>query len=68
MPNGTDAPVRVTLVLGKFPVVRLTNTHFTLKLGGTTEMTISRPPQIDIRDGDLLTLYTEVLLNHANRN
>lgn len=54
--------LRFKLVLGKFPVVRLTSTHFTLKLGGTTEMTISRPPHADIRDGDLMTLYTEALL------
>ncbi len=54
--------LRLQLILGKFPVVRLTDTHFVLKLGGTTEMTIQRPPRCDIRDGDLLTLYTEVML------
>lgn len=55
--------LRFKLVLGKFPIVRLTNNTFTLKLGGTTEMTIRRPDHADIRDGDLLTLYTEVLLS-----
>lgn len=55
-------PFRLTLILGKYPVVRVSNTKFTLKLGGTTEMTFTRPPLSDIRDGDILTLYTEVLL------
>lgn len=54
--------IRLQLVLGKFPVVKVTSTNFVLKLGGTTEMTIQRPALADIRDGDLLTLYTEVLL------
>lgn len=52
--------LRLQLILGKFPVVRQTPSSFVLKLGGTTEMTIDRPPHADIRDGDLLTLYTEV--------
>lgn len=54
--------LRFRLVLGKFPVVRMDHFTFTLKLGGTTEMTVSRPPQADVRDGDLLTLYTEVAI------
>jgi hypothetical protein len=53
---------RFRCVLGKFPVVRVSDSYFVLKLGGTTEMRITRPPRSDIRDGDLLTLYTEVLL------
>ncbi len=54
--------LRLQCILGKFPVVRVADSHFVLKLGGTTEMRITRPPRSDIRDGDLLTLYTEVML------
>ena len=54
--------LRFRLVLGKFPVVKIDHLTFTLKLGGTTEMTVQRPPQVDVRDGDLLTLYTEVAI------
>jgi len=53
---------RFKLVLGKFPVVRVSSTHFVLQLGGTTQGTFSYPDHADIRNGDLLTLYTEVLL------
>jgi hypothetical protein len=38
---------------------------FKLAIGGSTTITISLPATLDaydIRDGDLLTLYTEVLL------
>ncbi len=55
--------LRFRLVLGKFRVVRTDDLRFTLKLGGTTEMTVIRPWNADIREGDLLTLYTEVLIN-----
>jgi hypothetical protein len=53
---------RFRLILGKFPVVRVNDTSFVLKLGGTTEATIGKPPHADIRLGDILTLYTEVPL------
>lgn len=58
--------LRLQCILGKFPVVKVTDSYFVLKLGGTTEMTVTRPPRSDIRDGDFLTLYTEVLLAKAN--
>lgn len=61
----SDQQRRFVLVLGKFPVVKLTHRKMTLKLGGTTEMTVNIPPHADVRDGDLLTLYTEVLLAPA---
>jgi hypothetical protein len=53
---------RLVLVLGKFRVVKLMDRKMTIKLGGTTEMTVDLPAMADVRDGDLLTLYTEVLL------
>lgn len=57
---------RLVLVIGKFPVVKLIGRTMTLKLGGTTEMTISLPDMADVRNGDLLTLYTEVLLKGSD--
>lgn len=56
-------PFRLRCVLGKFPVVEVTATHFKLQLAGTTTAIIDRPPMSDVRSGDLLTLYTEVLLS-----
>ncbi len=53
---------RLRLVLGKFRVTEVTETSFKLQLGGSTTATMSRPIMADIHDGDLLTLYTEVLL------
>lgn len=53
---------RLVCILGKYPVVKVSASSFTLKLGGTTEMTIGRPPLSEVRDGDILTLYTEVLI------
>jgi hypothetical protein len=58
-----DSTLRQRLILGKFPVIRANSYAVTLKLGGTTEMTFARPPRSDIREGDLLTLYTEVLFD-----
>ena len=57
--------LRYRLVLGKYPVVYVDDFKFRLKLGGTTEITIQRPERSDIRDGDMLTLYTEVLIKPA---
>ena len=54
--------LRFKLVLGKFPVVKIERGFMTLKLAGTTEAKIALPDHADVRDGDLLTLYTEVLL------
>lgn len=59
---------RLILVLGKFRVVKLVDRKMTLKLGGTTEMTIDLPAVADVRDGDLLTLYTEVLLAQPSQS
>jgi hypothetical protein len=57
----TKAQMRLVLVLGKFRVTDKTETTMKLALGGSTTMTISIPPYADVRPGDLLTLYTEVL-------
>ncbi len=52
---------RLVLVLGKFRVIDLQGRKMKLKLGGSTTMDVNLPPQADVRAGDLLTLYTEVL-------
>jgi hypothetical protein len=52
---------RYILVLGKYRVLERTETHMRIALGGSTVMTVSLPPQADVKTGDVLTLYTEVL-------
>jgi hypothetical protein len=54
---------RAILPLGKARVVDRGPDFFKLAIGGSTTITISTNMDLyDIRDGDLLTLYTEVLL------
>jgi len=62
----TEKPTRIVLVLGKFRVTE--RTEFTMKvaLGGSTTMTIPVQPFMDVKAGDLLTLYTEVLYAKNN--
>lgn len=63
----TNKAPRFVLSLGKFRVVKLTESLGThtmhVQLGGTTTAQIPLPPFADVREGDLLTLYTEVLSN-----
>lgn len=54
---------RAVLVLGKYRVIKKTDTHVQVALGGTTTMTFDIKPFFDIREGDLLTFYTEVYTN-----
>jgi hypothetical protein len=54
---------RMILALGKYRVVERREAQMKLALGGSTTMTIPLPPYADVREGDLLTLYTEVLFN-----
>jgi len=53
--------MRYVLILGKYRVTERTEGAMKLALGGSTTMTITLPPQADVREGDILTLYTEVL-------
>lgn len=57
-------PARVVLALGKYRIVERSPSGFKLALGGSTTMTVGilNMQHFDIRDGDILTLYTEVLL------
>jgi hypothetical protein len=52
---------RLVLVLGKFRVIDRSAEVMKLALGGSTTMTVTLPAGADVRAGDLLTLYTEVL-------
>lgn len=63
--------VRLKLLLGKFPVTKIDKDPlgpgfiFVLALPNSINMTVTVPAQADVREGDLLSVYTEVL-THAN--
>jgi hypothetical protein len=65
--ESAKATLRAILPLGKARVVDRGPGYFKLALGGSTTMTVQlhNMEMYDIRDGDLLTLYTEVLLKPA---
>lgn len=58
-PIGTQ--FRYKLVLGKFRVSERSAGAMKVELGGSTTMTVTIPEHADVRAGDLITLYTEVL-------
>lgn len=61
--ESAKAQMRAVLPLGKGRVVDRGANHFKLAIGGSTTITVQcNMSALDIRDGDLLTLYTEVLL------
>ena len=57
----SSGTLRLRLVLGKFRVLERTALEMKVALGGSTTMTVTLPEYADVRAGDLLTLYTEVL-------
>lgn len=57
----TENKMRYVLILGKFRVTERTESQMKLALGGSTTMTVALPPRADVKAGDILTLYTEVL-------
>lgn len=59
--------LRAILPLGKCRIVEKGDSWFKIALGGSTTMTITigNMAMYDIKDGDLLTLYTEVMLANA---
>lgn len=61
MTAATRKQLRLILVLGKFRVSDRQNNLMKLELGGSTTMTVTLPDGADVKAGDLLTLYTEVL-------
>lgn len=55
--------IRAVWPLLKARVVERTDAYIKLSIGGSTTITITHDMQMyDVREGDLLTLYTEVLL------
>lgn len=64
MTLSTDQSLRAILPLGKGRVIDRGDWGFKLAIGGSTTITVSlaHMQHYDIKDGDLLTLYTEVLL------
>ena len=58
---------RYKLVLGKYPIIRVEKTpfgfDFCIQLPNGVRMVVSAPPSADVKEGDVLTLYTEVLAN-----
>lgn len=60
----TDRPVRAILPLGKFRIIEKGSSYIKVALGGSTTMTINlnHIHLYDIREGDLLTYYTEILV------
>jgi hypothetical protein len=54
---------RLILKLGKFQVLERGNLTMKISLGGSTTMTVTDPllANADVKAGDILTLYTEVL-------
>lgn len=57
--------MRFKLVLGKYPVVRIEKSalglQFALAMPNGMKLVCEVPANVDVREGDLLTLYTEVL-------
>lgn len=58
---------RFKLELGKYPVLRIVDRgfgvkEFAIRIDNTT-LVITSPRDADIREGDLLSLYTEVAIN-----
>lgn len=66
----TDLPSytgpRVKLVLGEFPILRVVDNgfgikQFSIQIQGV-RLVLDAPHEVDVREGDLLSLYTEVAL------
>jgi len=61
MSDPIGSQFRYKLVLGKFRVSERSAGAMKVELGGSTTMTVTIPEHADVRSGDLITLYTEVL-------
>lgn len=59
---------RYQLILGKFPVVEINDHVIVLRISDSPPLFIRTtvPANTDVRLGDLLTLYTEVLSERPN--
>lgn len=62
----TDPRLRYKLILGKFAVTRViekgSSLEFAIDLPGLGKL-ICTGPKADVKEGDLLTLYTEIYAN-----
>jgi hypothetical protein len=54
--------MRMVLILGKYPISLKVGNKIKVELGGSTTMAFEVPDIVDVRVGDLLTFYTEVLM------
>ena len=67
----SQAPLRYKIVLGKFAVGKVNEKagllEFTIELPGLGRL-ICTGPKADVKEGDLLTLYTEILANAKPRS
>lgn len=69
----TKKQVRATLPLLKAPITNITEGGFTILIGAhygspTSIKVTCDTRQLDLRDGDQLTLFTEVLIKPAQGN
>lgn len=67
----TNKPLRMTLPLLKAPITDITDMSFTILLGAqygspTSIRVMANTSRLDLRDGDVLTIFTEVLLAKNN--
>lgn len=64
----SERRLRAVLPLLKGTVTDRGSYGFKIAIGGSTTITVplNEPHMYDIKDGDVLTLYTEVLLAKAN--
>lgn len=62
-----ETTLRHRLILGKFQVIKVDKgalgVSFTINLGNAVTAKVDSPITSDVRVGDWLTLYTEVLAN-----
>lgn len=65
----TEQPIRYKLILGKFRVDKINDVgpslEFSIHLPGLGHL-ICTGPKADVKEGDLLTLYTEILSGNTN--
>lgn len=57
---------RLVLVIGKYRVTERQNKLMKIALGGSTTMTVTLPDRADVKAGDILTFYTEVLMERVH--
>lgn len=66
--ESAKSKMRAILPIGKYRVVDIIGNDMKIHMGGTTTMTVSLSDisVFDIREGDILTFYTEVLFKEPH--